>query len=76
MRTGDLCASGTLSGPTKDSLGSLLEISWGGSQPIQLGNQTRTFLEDGDQLILEGFWSDGEKRVGFGKAAGLVLPSI
>lgn len=76
MRTGDLLATGTISGPTKDSLGSLLEMSWNGTQPLTLDGSSRTFLEDGDELILKGYWSDGSKRIGFGSSSGVVYPAI
>jgi fumarylacetoacetase len=73
LRPGDLLASGTISGPTPDSLGSLLELSWRGQHPLQLpGGETRTFLEDGDTLALSA-WCQGEGyRVGFGEVKGEV----
>jgi fumarylacetoacetase len=76
MRTGDLLASGTISGPTPDSYGSLLELTWRGTQPIQLPTgETRTFLADGDRLTISG-WGQGEGyRVGFGEVTGRVLPA-
>lgn len=75
-RPGDLMASGTISGPTEDSYGSLLELTWRGENPIQLpGGGERTFLEDGDRLTLTG-WAEGDGyRVGFGEATGEVLPA-
>jgi fumarylacetoacetase len=76
MRTGDLLATGTISGPTKESLGSLLEMSWNGSEPLNVQGKSRTFLEDGDELILKGYWSNGSKRIGFGISSGVVLPAI
>lgn len=74
---GDLMGSGTISGPTRDSLGSLLELTWNGKTPLPLANgQTRSFIEDGDELILKG-WCQGEGyRVGFGSCTGKVLPAI
>lgn len=76
MRTGDLLGSGTISGPEKDGFGSLLEMSWGGKEPIDLGNgQQRSFIEDGDTLTLIG-WAEGEGyRVGFGECVGKILPA-
>ena len=73
-RVGDLMGSGTISGPTPDSCGSLLEMTWNGTRPIKLeeGGE-RTFIEDGDELTLAG-WCQGEGyRVGFGQCAGRIL---
>ena len=76
MRTGDLLGSGTISGPTKDSRGSLLEMSWGGKEPISLPNgETRSFLEDGDTLTLRGHCSGDGYRVGFGECTGTIQPA-
>ncbi|WPZ32556.1 fumarylacetoacetase [Thalassobaculum sp. OXR-137] len=75
MCTGDLLGSGTVSGSTPDSLGSLLEITWNGRDPIDLGGVSRTFIEDGDTLTLRG-WCEGAYRVGFGDCAGTVLPAV
>ena len=73
LRPGDLLASGTISGPTPDSLGSLLELSWRGQRPLHLPTgETRTFLEDGDTLTLSA-WCEGEGyRVGFGEVGGRI----
>jgi fumarylacetoacetase len=55
LRTGDLLATGTISGPERDSSGSLIELTWNGEEPVELpGRQTRTFLEDGDEVVLRG----------------------
>ena len=55
LRTGDLLASGTISGPERDARGSLIELSWNGAEPIELADgSTRTFLEDGDEVVLRG----------------------
>lgn len=76
MRTGDLLGSGTISGPTRDSCGSLLELTWNGRDPIPLeGGGTRTFIEDGDTLTLRGHAQGDGYRVGFGDCAGTVLPA-
>ena len=76
MRTGDLLGSGTISGPEKGSRGSLLELSWGGTEPVQLdGGQTRTFLQDGDTLTLSGQAVGDGYVVGFGTCTGQVLPA-
>jgi fumarylacetoacetase len=77
MNIGDLLGSGTISGPEKHQRGSLLEISWNGTEPLQLpGGIKRTFLEDGDSLSLRG-WCQGEGyRVGFGEVEGTILPAV
>jgi fumarylacetoacetase len=76
MAAGDLLGSGTISGPDKGSRGSLLELSWGGKQPVTLDTgESRSFLEDGDTLTLVG-WAEGDGyRIGFGACSGEVLPS-
>ena len=76
MNVGDLVGSGTISGPEKNQRGSLLEISWNGTEPIELESGiTRTFLEDGDSLRMRG-WCQGEGyRVGFGEVEGTILPA-
>ena len=77
LQPGDLFGSGTQSGPTREQYGSMLELSWGGKNPILLPNgEKRTFLEDGDTLLFKGSCErDGYARIGFGEAAGTVLPS-
>ena len=77
LRPGDLIASGTVSGATKDSRGCLLELTWRGTEPIELpGGETRRFLEDGDEVILRGWCErEGATRIGFGECRGVVLPS-
>ncbi|NDV48755.1 MULTISPECIES: fumarylacetoacetase [unclassified Salipiger] len=77
MRTGDMLGSGTISGATPDSRGSLLEISWGGKEPLELpGGATRSFLEDGDTLTLRGAAQGDGYRIGFGACSGKVLPAV
>jgi len=75
-RVGDLMGSGTISGPTPDSFGSLLEMTWNAKNPLALnGGRTRGFIEDGDELTLAG-WCQGEGyRVGFGTCVGKILPA-
>jgi fumarylacetoacetase len=77
LRPGDLIASGTVSGTTKESRGSLLERTWRGTEPLQLPNgETRKFLEDGDEVIMRGWCSrDGFPRIGFGECRGTVVPA-
>ncbi len=76
LRTGDVCASGTVSGSQPGTYGSLIELSWNGAQPIQLSDDsTRTFLQDGDQVTLRGLASNEETTVGFGEVSGVIAPS-
>ena len=74
LRPGDLLASGTISGPTPDSFGSLLELTWQGSKPLTIDGQARTFLQDGDRVTMTG-WCQGQGyRVGFGEVTGRIRP--
>ena len=75
---GDLLGSGTISGPTRASHGSLLELTAGGKEPITLpSGETRTFLQDGDEIILRGHASaEGAVTIGFGECQARVLPAI
>jgi len=76
MRPGDLLASGTISGPTEDSYGSMLELSWRGQKPVDLPTgETRSFLDDGDRVVLSGHAQGEGFRIGFGEAAGTVRPA-
>jgi len=77
LRPGDLLGSGTISGPTKEERGSLIELSWGSKEPLELGGQvTRTFLRDGDRITLTGVCDNGATRLGFGSCTGKVLPAL
>ena len=77
MRTGDLLGSGTISGPERGNRGSLLELSWGGTEPLKLDNgQTRSFIDDGDTLTLKGHAKGDGYLIGFGDCAGTVLPAL
>ncbi len=76
MNVGDLLGSGTISGPEKDQRGSLLEISWNGTEPVELsGGVKRTFLEDGDSLVMRGWCQGDGYRVGFGEVEGTITPA-
>ncbi|HEX8757005.1 MAG TPA: fumarylacetoacetase [Steroidobacteraceae bacterium] len=78
LEPGDLLGSGTQSGPAPEEAGSLLELTEGGKRPLRLeSGETRTFVEDGDRVIMRG-WCErpGRARVGFGEASGLVQPAI
>jgi fumarylacetoacetase len=78
LRPADLLASGTVSGPAKESRGCLLERTWRGTEPLQLPTgETRAFLHDGDDVILRGYCErDGARRIGFGECRGRVLAAI
>ena len=74
VKIGDMMGSGTISGKSEDSYGSMLELSWGGAKPIILQDgSARTFLEDGDSVIMRGYARRGEVRVGFGELRSEVL---
>jgi fumarylacetoacetase len=75
-RVGDLMGSGTISGPSPDSLGSLLEMTFNGREPVTLrSGEKRSFVEDGDELTLRGWCQGDGYRVGFGSCTGVVLPA-
>jgi len=75
-RVGDMMGSGTISGPTPDSFGSLLELTWNGKNPLQLKDGgTRAFIEDGDELTLAGWCQGDGYRVGFGTCVGEIVPA-
>jgi fumarylacetoacetase len=77
MTPGDLLGSGTISGATKHERGSMLELSWGGKEPLTLGTgETRSFLEDGDTLTLAGAARGDGYTIGFGTCTGTVLPAL
>lgn len=68
MNPGDLIGSGTISGNEKDSWGSLMEISWAGKEPVKLSNgEERTFLQNGDTLIMRGYAEKDGQKIGFGE---------
>lgn len=76
MRTGDICGTGTISGPEKNSYGSMLELSWNGSQKILLDDGSeRTYLNDGDEVCMTGFCDNGEISLGFGECLGKIIPA-
>jgi fumarylacetoacetase len=77
LQPGDLFASGTISGPSKDSRGCLLELTWRGTEPLTLPTaETRKFLEDGDEVIMRGFCErTGTPRIGFGECRGVIVES-
>ncbi|MBB5158044.1 fumarylacetoacetase [Saccharopolyspora phatthalungensis] len=75
-RTGDLYASGTISGPEKDQRGAFIELTWGGKEPVRIGEEERTFLQDGDEVTITATapGTDGT-RIGFGEVSGRILPA-
>ena len=75
MRIGDMFATGTVSGPDKDMRGSLLELTWGGKEPLTLPTgEVRRFLEDGDEVIMHGFCQrPGFRRIGLGECRGTIV---
>jgi fumarylacetoacetase len=76
LRAGDLFASGTVSGPAPDQRGSLLELSWGGSEPFLAGGRERTFLEDGDTVTLRATAPGAlGGRLALGEVTGTILPA-
>lgn len=77
MKAGDLLGSGTISGATPESFGSMLELSWKGTKDVKVGDEIRKFLEDGDTVIMKGISirSDGP-RIGFGECRATILPAL
>ncbi len=74
VRTGDVFASGTVSGPEKHERGALIELTWGGADPVLIGGEERTFLEDGDRIdIAATAVTKAGNRLGFGQASGRIL---
>jgi fumarylacetoacetase len=77
IRCGDMMASGTISGPTEGSFGSMLEIAWKGTKPVAMNDgSTRSFIQDGDTVVVRGYAEKNGVRVGFGECRGKVLPAI
>jgi fumarylacetoacetase len=77
VNVGDMCASGTISGPTPDSYGSMLEISWRGTKPVDMPDGTqRRFINDGDTVVMKGWGEANGLRIGFGECTGKLLPAL
>lgn len=74
--SGDMMGSGTISGPTPDSYGSMLELSWRGTKPVQLveGGE-RKFINDNDEVIMRAYCTNNTIRIGFGECTGKILPT-
>ncbi len=76
VNVGDICASGTISGPTPDSYGSMLEISWRGSKPVAMPDGSeRKFIQDGDTVTMRAHCEKDGVRIGFGDTSGKILPA-
>ncbi|MEL6864400.1 MAG: fumarylacetoacetase, partial [Bacteroidota bacterium] len=76
IQVGDLYASGTISGPTPDAYGSMLEISWRGTKPVVMPDGSeRKFIHDGDTVVMRGYAQKDGVRIGFGTASGKILPA-
>jgi fumarylacetoacetase len=77
VNSGDMMGSGTISGPTPDSLGSMLELTWGGQNPIKLNDGTeRKFINDNDTVIMKGYSQNENVRIGFGEVSSKLLPTF
>jgi len=77
VNSGDMMGSGTISGPTEDSFGSMLELTWGGQKPLTLKDGTeRKFINDNDTVIVRGYCQKGNLRIGFGEVSSKLLPAI
>lgn len=77
IRGGDVMASGTISGPTPDSFGSMLELSWRGTKPLQMADGSeRKFINDGDTVVMRGHGEKNGVRIGFGEVSAKVLPAL
>jgi fumarylacetoacetase len=72
-----MMGTGTISGPTEDSYGSMLELAWAGTRPLSLpGGESRTFLQDYDTVVLRGFCKKNDLRIGFGEVRSQLLPAV
>lgn len=77
VNSGDMMGSGTISGPTEDSFGSMLELTWGGQKPIQMNDGSeRKFINDNDTVIIRGFCQNDKVRIGFGEVSSKLLPAV
>ena len=76
VRGGDLMGSGTISGPTPDSYGSMLELAWKGTKPLKMNDGSeRKFIQDHDTVIMRGYSEKDGVRIGFGEVSGKILPA-
>jgi len=75
VNSGDMMGSGTISGPTEDSFGSMLELTWSGQKPIKMSDGTeRKFINDNDTVIMKGYCQNSSVRIGFGEVSSKLLP--
>jgi fumarylacetoacetase len=71
-----LFASGTISGPERDQRGAFIELTWGGAEPVAVGDEKRTFLQDGDEVVISATAPGAEgRRIGFGEVRGTIVPA-
>jgi fumarylacetoacetase len=76
LRTGDLFASGTISGPERGQRGAFIELTWGGAEPVKVRGEPRTFLHDGDTVTITGTAPGAAGgRIGFGEVTATILPA-
>ena len=77
VNSGDMMGSGTISGPTEDSYGSMLELTWGGKNPIKMNDGSeRKFINDNDTVIMKGYCQNSSLRIGFGEVSSKLLPTF
>ncbi|WP_445715992.1 fumarylacetoacetase [Flavobacterium sp.] len=77
VNSGDMMGSGTISGPTEDSFGSMLELTWGGQKPLKMKDGSeRKFINDNDTVIVRGYCQKGNLRIGFGEVSSKLLPAV
>lgn len=77
VNSGDMMGSGTISGPTEDSFGSMLELTWGGQKPLKMKDGSeRKFINDNDTVIIRGFCQKDKLRIGFGEVSSKLLPAV
>jgi fumarylacetoacetase len=77
VNSGDMMGSGTISGPTEDSFGSMLELSWGGQKPLKMNDGSeRKFINDNDTVIIRGYCQKDNLRIGFGEVSSKLLPAV
>jgi fumarylacetoacetase len=77
VNSGDMMGSGTISGPTEDSFGSMLELTWGGKNPLTMQDgRERKFINDNDTVIIRGYCKNEAIRIGFGECSSKLLPAF
>ena len=77
VNSGDMMGSGTISGPTDDSLGSMLELTYGGKKPLKMSDGSeRRFINDGDSITIKGFCQNDKVRIGFGEVCNKLIATF